>query len=290
MKIAFIVRSTLYTVPGGDTVQVIQLAKELRKLNVGIDIFLTNDPIEYKAYDLFHFFNIIRPADILFHVDRINKPFLISPILVDYSEYDSYHRHGIPGFILRQFSAGRREYIKTIFRWLSGKDVLRSKGYLWKGQQKSIKEIIEKSALLLPGSQKEYEKLKELSGRDRNYIVAPNGIDQTVFCPDKEIGKDNKLVVCAARIEGIKNQLNLIKALNNTSYTLILVGSPGPNHKNYYKQCKKTAAKNVQFYDHVPQDVLIDYYKVAKCMHCRAGLKHAGFLHSKRQPWDAILR
>ena len=37
----------------------------------------------------------------------------------------------------------------------------------------------------------------------------------------KKIGKDPLMVLCVARIEGIKNQLNLIKALNNTEYQLL---------------------------------------------------------------------
>ena len=76
--------------------------------------------------------------------------------------------------------------------------------------------------------------------------------------------KDNKLVICAARIEGIKNQLNLIKALNNTRYTLLLIGSPAPNQKSYYEECRKTAANNIFFYNHVPQEILTGYYGAAK--------------------------
>lgn len=264
MKIGFISRSTLYNVPGGDTIQVLQIAKHLRKLGTEVTVFLTNDKIDYTGYDLFYFFNIIRPADILFHINKTKKPFILSPILIDYSEYDRHRRKGLPGFILRQFPAGTTEYLKTLSRWLLGKDILRSKSYIWKGQQKSIKKILEKAALLLPGSEAEYQKLEELYNTGKNHVVVPNGIDAELFYPDKEIGKDDKLILCAARIEGIKNQLNLIKALNNTAYTLILVGSPAPNQKRYYEECKKAAAKNIQFHTHVPQHVLIDYYKMAK--------------------------
>ena len=65
-------------------------------------------------------------------------------------------------------------------------------------------------------------------------------------------------------MEGIKNQLNLIKALNNTCYTLILIGSPAPNQLKYYRACRKIAAKNIFFYNHMSQEVLKDYYKAAR--------------------------
>jgi len=264
MKIAFITRSTLYDVPGGDTVQVTQLAKHLKKQGAVADIFLTNHRVDYAGYDLFYFTNIIRPSDILFHISKLKKPFIVSPILVDYSEYDRQHRKGVSGMILRKFRRNTNEYIKTISRWLKGNDNLRSKKYIWQGQQKSIREILNKAAALLPGTESEYKTLQTLFGIQKKYTIVPNGIDPSLFYPDEHVMKDNKLVLCAARIEGIKNQLNLIKALNNTRYTLLLIGSPAPNQKDYYKECVKIAAKNILFYNHVPQEILIGYYKAAK--------------------------
>ena len=264
MRIAFITRSTIHEVPGGDTVQIMQTAKNLREQGWEIDVCRTNEDIDYAKYQLLHFSNITRPSDILYHIKKSETPFVLSPILVDYSEYDKLHRQGFSGFILRQFSKDSNEYIKTMFRWLSGKDVLKSKSFIWKGQRGSIKEILKKSKILLPNSENEDKMLKELYGVTKPYVVVPNGIDATLFTPDNKMLKDNKLVLCAARIEGIKNQLNLIKALNNTSYTLVIIGSPAPNQKNYYAQCRKIASKNVIFHGRVPQETLVQHYKEAK--------------------------
>lgn len=96
------------------------------------------------------------------------------------------------------------------------------------------------------------------------YTVVPNGIDPLLFNPDKTMAKSEKLVICAARIEGIKNQLNLIKALNDTEFTLLLIGSPAANQNNYYEQCKKIASKNIQFISHLSQEELLTWYKKAK--------------------------
>ncbi|MGC4036808.1 MAG: glycosyltransferase family 4 protein [Chitinophagaceae bacterium] len=264
MKIAFITRSTLFKVPGGDTVQVMQLARQMRQSGIAADIVLTNQAINYSGYDLFHFSNITRPADILFHIPRLKKPFIVSPILIEYGEYDRYYRGGISGLILKKFKQHTNEYIKTLSRWIKGSDILRSKKYLWKGQQKSIREIIRKAAMLMPGTEAEYRRIKELFGLEKEYVVVPNGIDSSVFHADSIAEKDNQLVLCAARIEGIKNQLNLVKALNNTRYTLLLIGSPAPNQKEYYEECKRIAAGNVHFYNHVPQEILTGYYRAAK--------------------------
>jgi glycosyltransferase involved in cell wall biosynthesis len=264
MRIAFVTRSTLYDVPGGDTIQALQTVKQLRELGIEVDISLTHDKINYSRYDLFHFINITRPSDILFHIAKTKKPFALSPILIDYSEYDRLHRKGLSGLVLSRFPANTHEYIKTFSRWVSGNDSLQSRAYIWKGQRKSIQEIINRAAILLPNSEAEYRELKKRYNVEKMYSVVPNGIDPLLFHPDEKTGKDNKLVLCAARIEGIKNQLNLIRALNNTAYTLMLAGSPAPNQKKYYNECRKIASKNILFLNQVPQELLLDHYKAAK--------------------------
>lgn len=264
MRIAFITRSTLYDVPGGDTVQVLQIAGHLKRSGVETSVFRTNEKIDYLRYDLLYFSNITRPSDILYHISHTKTPFVLSPIFIDYSEYDRQYRKGFSGFILRNFPAEVNEYIKTLSRWLTGKDTLQSKDYLWKGQKKSIREILDRVTSLLPGSEAEYRRLKELYGVENNYSVVPNGIDPALFHADEEVKKDDTLVICAARIEGIKNQLNLIKALNDTRYTLLLIGAPAPNQKKYYEECRKAASANILFHDRVEQDKLVDYYKTAK--------------------------
>jgi glycosyltransferase involved in cell wall biosynthesis len=264
MRIAIITRSTLYNVPGGDTVQVVQTSAALRAIGIDTDIILTTDKIDYDRYDLFHFTNITRPADILYHTRRAHKPYVVSPLLVDYSEYDSHHRHGLSGWLLRQLPTHLNEYTKTVARWAVGRDSIRSKSYILKGQRNSIREIIKKAAMVLPNSGTEYEKLYAEYGIAKEYSIVPNGIDTSLFHPNGTHERDNDLVLCAARIEGIKNQLNLVIALNNTRFKLVLVGSYAPNQKRYYETCRKAAAPNVEFHDHVPQDQLAGFYKKAK--------------------------
>jgi glycosyltransferase involved in cell wall biosynthesis len=264
MKVAFITRSTLYEVPGGDTIQVVQTANHLRKLNVDIDICLNKNKIDYSLYDLFHFFNITRPADILFHIDKIKTPFVLSPILVDYSEYDKHCRGGVSGMIFKIFSDDTNEYIKAVSRAIKRTDSLPGKQYILKGQYRSIKKVLNKASSFLPNSASEYQALKDKYGIEKKYFIVPNGIDTSLFQPSEKKEKDKKLIICAARIEGIKNQLNLIKAINNTSYTLLLIGSSAPNQINYYRECRKTAASNVQFIERLSQEKLVEYYETAK--------------------------
>jgi glycosyltransferase involved in cell wall biosynthesis len=264
MRIAMIARSTLFSSRGGDTVQVMQTAKYLREAGVMVDVKLTTEHIDYGQYTLLHFFNIIRPADILYHISRTKKPFVISTIFVDYSEYEKYHRKGLPGMMFRYLPADTIEYVKAIARKAVGSDSLRNLSYVWNGQRRSIHKILGKASLLLPNSDSEYKRLQTHYQTAAAHAVITNGIDGGVFFDGDNHGKDELLVLCVARIEGIKNQLNLIKALSGTKFRLLLIGSPAPNQASYFNECIKAAGGNVSFIGHVKQDELRRYYQLAK--------------------------
>ncbi len=263
INVAFITRSTLYTVPGGDTVQAVQTARHLTFMGIRVEIKLANENINYKNYDLLHFFNLSRPADILYHSYKADKPFVVSTILCNYSEYDQQHRQGL-GRLLKYLPSDGVEYVKTMARYLLGRDSLASLAYTWTGQRKSILDILSRAAMILPNSQSEYQRVLNNYPGEVKHMVVPNGTDQHLFVYDKDVIKDDKLVICAARIEGIKNQLNLIRALNNTGYRLLLIGTYAPNQLAYYQECRRIAANNVIFIDQMPQQELVKYYARAK--------------------------
>lgn len=264
MKVLFIVRSTLFTTKGGDTIQVEETARELRKIGVEVDIISTNEKINYDSYNLLHFFNIIRPADILIHIKRSKKPFVVSTILIDYSAYDKQQRSGIAGKVFKLFSADSIEYLKTVYRFLMGKDRLASISYLWKGQRRSIKEILRRTKTVLVQAEKEYTDLVRWYQLAPPFEIVYNGVNTELFRNPRRVNKKDNMVLCVARVEGIKNQHNLILALNDSEYELVLIGDAAPNQQDYYKQCRKMAAANISFIGHLPQQQLVDYYAAAK--------------------------
>ena len=265
MRVAFISRTSLYDDKGGDTIQIVQTAAQLKNLGVGVDIFLANEKPEYSVYDLIHFFNIIRPDDILIHIARTDKPFVVSTIFVDYSEYEKNARHGASAFLFKFLSPDFIEYLKCIARSLKNGEKIKSAYYLFNGHKRAIQKIIKKAALLLPNSQNEYERLVFSYSISKKYRIIPNGMDKNLFNPrSSEAERDDRLVLCVARVEGRKNQLNLIRALVNTSYRLVIIGARSTNQKSYYEQCKRAAAPNIQFFDFLEQEALLDYYRKAK--------------------------
>jgi glycosyltransferase involved in cell wall biosynthesis len=120
------------------------------------------------------------------------------------------------------------------------------------------------ASYLLPNSKSEYDRLKRDFAVTNKYRVIPNGVSKLFIESNEYVKKDASMVICVARIEGIKNQLNLVKALRNTSFRLFLIGGFSPNQEKYYKQCKRLATSNISFIQHVPQPDLINFYKKAK--------------------------
>ena len=264
MKILFISRSTLLKDKGGDTIQLLSTAEALKKLGVDIDIRLTNEVFEYEKYDLIHFFNIIRPADILPHIHKSQKRYVVSTIFVDYSEYEKKARSGLYGRIFRIISADFAEYIKAMARFILNGEKISSLRYVLRGHRHSIQYILRHSNLLLPNSNSEYHRLEKAYGITQKYIAIPNGINTNLFIPSEKTQRDEHLILCVARIEGRKNQLNLIKALANTKFNLVLIGSSAINQKKYYQECLKFGGPNIRFVDFMEQKDLLDYYQKAK--------------------------
>jgi glycosyltransferase involved in cell wall biosynthesis len=265
MKVLFIARASLYKNRGGDTIQLQKTAEWLGKLGVAVEIRLADADIDYAGYDLIHFFNLMRPADILRHARISGKPYVVSPLFVDYSESDRRTRKGLARLLLRMVAPDRIEYFKVIARRLLNGERVASPGYWWYGQRGSIRRIVRNAAMLLPNSFSEYHRLQRRFGVDRPYRVVPNAIDPELFgpsAPDK--GREKGLVLCVARIEGIKNQLNLIRAVNGSDFRLILIGAAAVNQRSYYEECREAAGPAVTFMDAVPHEELAVYYRQAQ--------------------------
>lgn len=263
MKVAFISRATLYSAPGGDTKQLDLTAQYLRGLGVAVDIYKASDEIDYTQYDLLHFFNIIRPANILKHIRLSGKPYVISTIFVDYGKVTAI---GKVQKLLKQFlSDDTMEYIKAIARSIKNGEKIVSPEYILKGHRASIKYIIRNASILLPNSANEYNRLHTKYGVAAQYRIIPNGINTVSV--NKQYPQEDKYrnaVICMARIEPMKNQLNLIRALNGTPYQLYIHGKPSPNGAEYYQQCKLEAGANVHIEGHLGEDPLFAAYSNAK--------------------------
>lgn len=265
MKVAFISRATLFSSPGGDTVQLVETAGHLKELGVQVDIFLTNKRIPYPEYDLLHFFNIIRPADIIVHAKKSKKPFVVSTIFVDYGAIQEQHRGNVARFVKKIAGDDGFEYLKTVARALRNGEKIMSRDYILRGHLRSVRWVAKNAKMLLPNSNSEYRRFVKKYKVDQQYTVVPNGVDSKSindhYTPSERY---RDTVICMGRIEERKNQLRLIKALSGTKYRVFIHGKYSPNNKGYYDQCAASAGDNVTLGEHLDHNELYTAYASAK--------------------------
>ena len=261
-------RATLFSHPGGDTIQISKTAEYLNKIDiVQVDIKTVNEDIKLKGYDLLHLFNIGRPSDILGIIKKSKLPYVVSTVFVDFSEAEANHHNKTRRILNKIFSIDQLEYLKIVGRVLKGQEKITDYRYLLYGQKKSIKKIIKKAKVLLPNSFSEYNRLYKSYGIEQKYEVIPNAIDINVFnnyVDNKDYNKFYKAVICVGQITPVKNQLNIIRALNNTQYEVYIIGKPSSNAISYFNKCKETASNNIHFIPFVEQKELAQIYNKAK--------------------------
>jgi glycosyltransferase involved in cell wall biosynthesis len=263
LKIAFIVRSTINLIKGGDSLQVIHTAAELIKLGINVEIKLSNESINYQKYDLLHLFNIIRPSDHLKHITKSKVPYVVSTIYLDYSEFDKKGRNTLQNQLFALFGRDVSEFLKNNYRYIRKQDKLVSIEYLL-GHAKAIKKILSNARLLLPNSSSEYNRLKLDYGVNTKYHVVPNGIDKELFSVIPKVTRLDNQVVSVGQIYGLKNQYRLIQACKKLNVKLVIIGKSPPNHISYYKECRQIADSSIQFHGFLPQHQLLNYYASSK--------------------------
>ncbi|MFV0138467.1 glycosyltransferase family 4 protein [Empedobacter falsenii] len=279
MKILFQTRTNLYSAPGGDLVQIESTKKYLEKLGCKIDISLEFEP-NLSDYDIVHIFNLMDPQDIYLqfkNAQKQNKKIVLSTIYGLYTEYERKARGGLFQKIANFLSPYQIGYIKILVRhYHENKFHKGVKALAMKGYYNMMKEIVSNTTYLLPNSVSEMNRIaKEFQLKDYNYIPIPNSIDTSIFNDDvvltkedlAKYGKFENCILCAARIEGRKSTLNLVRAMKGLPYQLVLVGNESKNQAKYVNQIHKEAGNNVHFLGAVSHQDLAKLYKLAK-VHC----------------------
>jgi glycosyltransferase involved in cell wall biosynthesis len=272
MNVLFITRPTVFSGPGGDTVQLEKTKEYLEKLGVSVEIADCSEP-NLDGYDLIHFYNLRNPQDLLFNVRRAKKkgmPMVLSTIWGSYIECDRKERKGLQKWIANNISEYKVEYLKSIARILVNRNF--HKGmlpYIFSGHYNAQREIAQTVNVLLPNSPTELERVKmdmKLPNAVGRSIA--NAVDLDVFDYESvTVGKYKSYEGCilsAARIEIRKCQLDLIRAVKGLPYQLVIVGKASPNSQEYYRKCQAEAGDNVTFVNHVTHAELAELYKVAK--------------------------
>lgn len=273
MKILFQSRTNLFDAPGGDMVQMLKTKEFIEKLGIEVDISLELEP-NLEKYDIVHLFNLMEPQDIYIQMknaQKQNKKIVLSTIYGLYTEFERKARGGLFQTVANYLSPYQIAYIKTLIKHYKEKRMHRGVyKMIFKGYYGLMKEIVENTYTFLPNSESEMNRVaNEFKLTNYKYVSIPNAIDTSIFTSDfadaeNPYSKYKNCILCVARLEGRKSTLNLIRAVKNSPYTLVLAGKESKNQKKYVQQIHNEAGDNVVFLGQVSHQDLKYLYKVSK--------------------------
>jgi len=274
MKVLFQTRTNLFDAPGGDMVQMLKTKEFLEKQGVKVDISLELEP-DLKGYDIVHLFNLMEPQDIYIQMrnaKKQHKKIVLSTIYGLYTEFERKARGGFFQKVANVLSSYQIAFIKTLLKQYKDKR-MHSGVYsmMYKGYYGLMKEIVDNTSVFLPNSVSEMNRVaKEFKLKDYKFVSIPNAIDKSVFTDADTDESQNPYsqykdcILCAARIEGRKSTLNLVRAVKGTNYNLVLVGKESANQQAYVNQVHAEAGDNVFFLGTLPHEDLRNLYKMTK--------------------------
>ncbi|MFZ2889147.1 glycosyltransferase family 4 protein [Sulfuricurvum sp.] len=272
INILYCNRSDCLTNPGGDTIQMLKTKEYLESsFPVSIDIALSLEEIFSSDATIVHIFNIRTVDQTLAFVSNAKKAgkiIILSPIFWDLS--DALFIIHMSKFKFYQFGKFYKIYKKfhralsKISAFVIGKPYSTSSHY-----KNKIMDILAEVHLLLPNSIEELTQLEHYTQlKFMHSKIIFNAIDMNIFKSVKPLQKNiiPKTVVCAARIEPIKNQLSLIRALfYHTDIHIILIGKIGQDqhYANLIKQIGQERGNFTLIANHIPQNELVKIFNSA---------------------------
>ncbi len=245
MKVLMQIRRDAFTKHGGDTLQMLQYQRSLKRLGVGVDVCpgLSN---EVRRYDVVHLFNLDRPLDTyaqLLSAKKAGKPVVLSSI----------HR---PKRFVQPYELSKRQ--ESISRWIPLEAIEIAKDFLrvtrgdaqfgaWKhefllGQRYEQEEILRRADIVCLLAQAEEEEItKDFGVRPVCTRVVPNGhngdspIEELPSETAQLLSRAKGAVIAVGRIEAQKNQVAILDALSDTGLPLFFAGSVNRWHKRYFE-------------------------------------------------------
>lgn len=263
LRILFQNRPTAKSHPGGDTVVMDLLRRELERLGHHVDVAL--GPHDLTGYDLVQAFNFATPEVTENYARRAvaaNVPLVVAAIYEDWPLF--LNKSLAMTETLRDYLQGGRN--ETIFR-----EGARRVKRLPAAQRAENEYTARHSACLLAWSDSEKSRLLRDYPDCRVEVIAL-GADHL---RSNDIGPDlfkntygvKDFVLCVGRVETRKNQLMLLKALEHDPIPIVFLTGGFSYQPNYVKLCQMfgRSAKTL-FLDRVSDEMLVSAYRAARVL------------------------
>lgn len=278
MKVLMQIRQNVYTLSGGDTVQMKKTREALINQGYDVDVSLELHP-DLSQYDVVHLFNITRVQETYIQIKNAvqqKKPVVISTIYWPNTEFEKLNGGlGIRGALGKVLSIDQMESVKAFAKFVLLNQRDEGTKYLMHHSYQSMQRyILQHADVFLPNAQEEMHQIEINLGYkapDHQVVVVPNAIDieavQAALNSDThKYDKYKNWLVCVGRIDPRKNQLKLLDALEGSGYKLLLIGKCSPGQKNYFSKVMKRIKgnPNIEYIEQVPNKELYQIYKQCK--------------------------
>ena len=218
LKVLFQNRPNTFTQRGGDTVVLEQISQGLavRGHEVTVDVEGVRDP---RGYDLVHLFNFATPRltqSLAQRAQAAGVPFVVTSLYEDVPEFHN-QSHALAGALIEYVRGGQRRE-----RWMESREAAARAG---RSQRFPCDWLVEHAAAVFANGAGEASALKRDFPACRTIVEVPVGHetdargDASLF--EKAFGVRD-FVLCVGRLESRKNQLMLLKALEDSDLTVVL--------------------------------------------------------------------
>ncbi len=223
----------------GDTIQVVKTKEYLVRRGVQAEIDTASD-VDLAQYQLVHLFNLIPVAETYQYFQNAKaqqKKIVLSPIYWNPQEFLELEEQA--------------EYFRS---WYQSTMPLRE-------------EILRGVELILPNSWLELAELEKDFKKLPPAVIVPTAAERffASASPERFVAKYHcrDFILSVGRICRRKNQLQLIRAVRETPYQLVLIGPV--NDLDYYQECRRLArAGQVLFLETMTPLELASAYAAAK--------------------------
>jgi glycosyltransferase involved in cell wall biosynthesis len=244
--------------PGGPTVRVPRLGRELREL--GSDASMARHPgADMTQYDIAHIFNAWAPKTALDAIRRARNAgagVVFSPIFLDLSMRPLW-QDDLPRIF--EISESEAELEGRLQQYQA--DCERQRASTQPppepvpGYYSSVRSMMSLADHAIFLSEREKKRLDLIGADTSRGTVVHNPVDWQLFSDgdpslfEQEYGIKN-FIICVARQESRKNQLMLMRALQGTSIPLVLVGHAA--NAQYVELMKRYRTPNVHLIERLP--------------------------------------
>ena len=254
MRILLQSRTNLFSKFGGDTRQVVGLRCRLRQSGNHVDVDTSLQP-SLKRCDLVHLFGIVRMDETYAQWLNCRKhgvPAVVTPCHQDLRLYNRKGRYGMARLAVA--AVGWRPERLAILRYFwRACTVPTERQTLWCRRHLGIKrhrdELLSEASGLVFASAAEEHAVRQLLPHAPSGLCAiiPTAIDPPAkrirHMFERRFGLRD-FVLCVGRIEDLKNQLSLLRALAGTGLTVVLAGQFNAAHGGYIRAVRRALRTN----------------------------------------------